>query len=71
MAATGAIITFKASIYDPNTVGVYVVTITYLWNQFPASSSTITVTLVDPCIAGVVFPASITNKSSYLSDAKT
>ena len=63
-------ITFSSPTYNPSLIDIYTVTISYAWNQYEFSKF-ITVTLIDPCIAGVVFPASIANKSNYLSDANT
>ena len=67
--ATSAVINFNSHVYTPSLVGSYVVTISYSWNQNISKTSTISVTLVDPCILAVTPPASISNSSQYLSDA--
>lgn len=67
--ATSAVINFNSHVYTPSLVGSYVVTISYSWNQNISKNSTISVTLVDPCIIGVTPPALISNSSQYLSDA--
>ena len=71
MAATDAIITFKASIYDPDILGVYVVTIAYNWNRSPTYTNTITVTLIDPCLIAVIPPATIVSSTYNMGDANS
>ena len=61
-------IVFKNNLYDPSTVGVYIVTINYHWNQSPTETTAVTVTLIDPCILGVVPLATIPSTSANNSD---
>ena len=70
VSAIKAIITFKNSIYDHKLVGVYIITINYSWNQSPVLITTITVTLIDPCLVAVV-PQSLPSFTYYNGDPDT
>ena len=60
--------TIATNAYTPLNAGVYTVTLVYSWNGPSATTVVFTVTIVDPCIAATLPPASIANVSRNLSD---
>ena len=60
--------TISTNAYTPLNAGVYTVTLVYSWNGPSATTVVFTVTIVDPCIAATVPPASIANLTRNLSD---
>ena len=63
-----AVLTIATGAYTPLNVGMYAVTLVYSWNGPSATTVVFTVTIVDPCIAATVPPASIANLTRNLSD---
>jgi len=61
-------IVFNHSAYDATKIGVYSVSLQYTTNATIITTRSFTFTILDPCIAAVVPPASIPNFSAFIGD---
>jgi hypothetical protein len=64
----GTFVTFNTEFYMEPFIGVYSISLTFTWSGPSTSTQLFTFTVIDPCIAAVIPPASIPNSAWWIGD---